>query len=245
MIITVYKPLGKTPLEVIECYKKKHNINKISYAGRLDPMAEGVLLLLTESDCFKQNSFHNLSKIYRFKLLIGISTDTYDCMGFITNRYNKSNNKLDIEILVKKIQEKFVGKQVQEYPPYSSVRVNGKPLWFHAKNNNLENIIIPRKEINIFSLKFMGNQKIEKNKLIRENLDIIKNINGDFRQEKIKDSWLKNSENINDYLELLEFEAFVSCGTFIRSLCYNIGKLFNLDTCAYRINRIKVGEYTL
>ena len=48
-----------------------------------------------------------------------------------------------------------------------------------------------------------------------------------------------------NYLEILEFEAFVSCGTFIRSLCYNIGKLLNLDTCAYRINRIKVGEYTL
>ena len=245
MILTIYKPLGKTPLEVIEYYKKKHNIHKISYAGRLDPMAQGVLLLLTDSDCFKQNTFHNLSKIYRFKLLIGISTDTYDCMGFINNRYNKSNNNLDIQSIVKQIQNKFIGEQIQDYPPYSSVRVDGKPLWVHAKNNNLDNIKIPSKLINIFSLKFMGNQKIEKNKLIRENLDIIKNINGDFRQDKIKDSWLKNSENINDYLEILEFEAFVSCGTFIRSLCYNIGKLLNLDTCAYRINRIKVGEYTL
>ena len=48
-VLRLYKSIGRTPLEVINEYKDKNKttIEKISYAGRLDPMAEGQLLVLT------------------------------------------------------------------------------------------------------------------------------------------------------------------------------------------------------
>ena len=52
-IINIYKPVSITPLQAIEkfklqnpCYKNQ----KISYPGRLDPMAQGILLLLVGNE---------------------------------------------------------------------------------------------------------------------------------------------------------------------------------------------------
>ena len=47
-IILIY-PVGITPLQAIEKFKEKnpkYNKIKMGYAGKLDPMAEGVLLIL-------------------------------------------------------------------------------------------------------------------------------------------------------------------------------------------------------
>lgn len=48
-IIPVYKKIGETPYQLVQKFRKKENISeelKIAYAGRLDPMAEGVILLV-------------------------------------------------------------------------------------------------------------------------------------------------------------------------------------------------------
>ena len=126
-LIYVYKPIGKTPLEIVESVKSV-KYKKISYAGRLDPMAHGTLLLLTDEDCYKQYNYNNLNKIYKFKLLCGVETDTNDVLGKIVG--NKT--EIDIPRLREKISS-LVGKQELPYPLFSSKRYNGKPLWYYGK----------------------------------------------------------------------------------------------------------------
>ena len=75
----LYKPIGKTPLEMLDYV----NADKKSYAGRLDPMAHGLLLVLTNEHCLAQNSFHNFNKVYKFEILIGLNTDTHDILGIL------------------------------------------------------------------------------------------------------------------------------------------------------------------
>ena len=44
-ILSINKPLGMTPLQTITALKKKHpeyQNEKITYAGRLDPLARGL-----------------------------------------------------------------------------------------------------------------------------------------------------------------------------------------------------------
>ena len=53
-IITLYKPIGKTPLDMIKGLNEK----KATYAGRLDPMAYGLLIILTNEHCLNQKMFH-------------------------------------------------------------------------------------------------------------------------------------------------------------------------------------------
>ena len=48
-ILSVYKPLYLTPYQLIQQLKKnypEYANEKIGYAGRLDPLAHGVLLLM-------------------------------------------------------------------------------------------------------------------------------------------------------------------------------------------------------
>ena len=50
-VINIYKPPGITPLELIYAFKKEnpqYEHEKISYAGRLDPIAEWVIILLID-----------------------------------------------------------------------------------------------------------------------------------------------------------------------------------------------------
>jgi tRNA pseudouridine55 synthase len=83
-VINVYKKAGQTPLDCINTLKKeKEELRFIpmTYAGRLDPLAEGVLLILTGDECHKKDQYLSLPKEYEVDVLFGFATDTYDVMG--------------------------------------------------------------------------------------------------------------------------------------------------------------------
>lgn len=243
MIITIHKPIGKTPLDMISKLKESPNFKhkKMSYAGRLDPMAHGILVLLTETDCFKQSEFHNLDKEYIFDILIGISTDTYDILGDIISKqivpYILDINKC------KSILYSNLGEQEQYYPPYSSQRVNGKPLWWYAKHKLLHTITIPKKKITIYELDLLHTQLISKNEIITKVTNDIRKINPNysFRQNDILDKW---STIYNIPYHKLTIKAKVSSGTYIRSICNEFGKSLGIPCIAYNIHRTRVGSYS-
>jgi len=56
--VTIEKEVGKTPLQCVEKLRNsKPYLNDVSlaYAGRLDPMASGKLLILIGDECKKTN----------------------------------------------------------------------------------------------------------------------------------------------------------------------------------------------
>ena len=75
--ISLNKPISMTPLQAIKVFQKQNPIyknTKIGYAGRLDPMAQGVLLLLINNENKKFNTYSKLDKEYIAEILLGIST---------------------------------------------------------------------------------------------------------------------------------------------------------------------------
>src|SRR3989344_64050 len=85
-ILNLYKRLGETPrerLERLRLEKPLYENEVLSYAGRLDPMAEGVLLTLVGPENKRRDEYLNLSKEYVVDILFGFSTDTYDVLGKI------------------------------------------------------------------------------------------------------------------------------------------------------------------
>lgn len=85
-VINIYKKVGQTPLDCINTLKKeKEELRFIpmTYAGRLDPLAEGVLLILIGDECHKKDQYLSLPKEYEVDVLFGFATDTYDVMGKI------------------------------------------------------------------------------------------------------------------------------------------------------------------
>ena len=59
-MLVVNKPIGWTSNQLIDYIKNNFNEfrnSKISYAGRLDPMAHGLMILLIDDECKRQNEF--------------------------------------------------------------------------------------------------------------------------------------------------------------------------------------------
>lgn len=119
----------------------------LGYAGRLDPMAEGVLVVLVGDENKRREAYLSLNKEYIVEILFGFETDSYDMLGLAPSSLAGQEKNTDV---LKSYLGSFVDVHDQEYPPYSSKTVVGKPLFVWAREGNIGTIKIPRKK-----LKFM------------------------------------------------------------------------------------------
>jgi len=243
-IFQVYKPVGITPAQLIDIFREKFPEYKkisISHAGKLDPLAEGLMILLT-GNLTKQKNFKkylNLDKEYQAKILFGFSTDSYDIQG-IPKKGN--NQEIDIEKLKQELK-KLNGIYEQEIPVFSGRKVNGKPLYYYARNNKLNQIKIPKEEVEI-KITFNNIEKISSQNFLKEIIRKINLLNGDFRQEEIKNKWKEflNKEN-KEYL-ILNLTIKCSSGTYIRSIANDLGKKFN-SAILFDLIRTKIDNFKL
>lgn len=240
--IIVHKPIGLTPLQTINQYKKEHpkykNV-KIGYAGRLDPMAHGKLLLLVGDENKKKHIYEKLDKTYRFSILFGISTDSYDLLGMAV-KYTlcKTVNPKELQYILASL----LGPISLPYPPLSSYRINGKALYYWARNQKLSDLQIPKKNSTIYSLKLLKIKTITVEKLNKYIDNTIPKILGNFRQKKILKKWNKIRTQLPREIRfnLAICEAKVSSGTYIRAIVHEIGKRMNIPTLTYSIKRISI-----
>ena len=238
-VIEVYKNIGETPLEAVRRFKRENREyadEKMTYAGRLDPMAEGLLVLLAGSAVYEKESYTELDKTYEFDVLLGVSTDTGDVLGIIQNVNSFS---FDEDKFVSSLKT-FEGVQIQEYPMYSSKTVDGMPLWKNARDGwKLENI--PTHEIEIYTLGYLSYIDISAPQVLSSVLGRIDMIKGDFRQEEIKNSWEKNLNKARVFT-VVKVRASVSSGTYIRVLAESIGKKLGIPALAFSIKRTSIGD---
>lgn len=238
-LLKIYKNIGETPLETIQRYRKEHpeyKDIKMTYLGRLDPMAEGLLLVLAGNTKNKK-LYLDLDKTYEFEVMWGFETDTYDLLGKVTGKFKQPQNlEKKIETLLSEIQK----KKVQEYPPYSSRTVDGKPLFEWARENKIEEIEVPTRGIKIFSIEHVDTRFENGEKLLSEITKKIDLVKGDFRQEEIKYTWQLNLKP-EDMILISKFKADVSSGTYIRGLAHEMGKILECGATTYSLLRTRVG----
>ena len=247
-VIVLNKREGETPLGALENFRKKHKEYKdisITYAGRLDPMASGLLILLVGDKIKEKENYLKLDKEYNFEVLFGFSTDTYDVLGKIVH----SNVEADFSIkeLEKKIKDNlkyFSGKLIQKYPAYSSKTVLGKPLFVYARAG--VEIEMPTREVFVRNLKFLG-LKTRNNKSLLENIEKkIKKVDGDFRQKEILKLWHKNlAKNNNQKFYIADLKIKCSSGTYVRSIANALGERVSIPALAFSIKRTKIGNRKL
>lgn len=241
-IFPIYKKAGETLAVLLDRFRSEQVFDKnipITYAGRLDPMAEGLVLLLVGEKCKEKDSFNALEKTYEFEVLFGVSTDSFDMLGLI--EVVQSCNPSSAEVMsaienIKDMKEFF-------YPPFSSKPVDGVPLFAHAKRGSLpENLPSIKGEIKELILKNV--KEVSFGEAILRSLNIIEKVEGDFRQEEIAKSWNKFLENKNsEACTIATLEATVTSGVYVRTIATLIGEYLRVPALAYSIKRIRVGEY--
>ena len=248
-IIILNKKEGETPLEALEDFRrknKKYKNVKMTYAGRLDPMASGLLLVLAGEEVKKKEKYLKLSKEYDFEILFGFSTDTHDILGKVyhSNILTNVGMNLSKKKLVKLIRsnlKNFQGEFTQDYPMYSSKTVKGKPLFQYARTG--EGIDISNRKIYVKSLTFVKIKKITPKNLLRNIEKRIKKIKGDFRQEEILKIWKKKLNKKTIPLFTANFKIKCGGGTYVRGIAHSLGKKIGVPALAFSIKRIKVGNY--
>jgi len=244
-LIKLYKNIGETPLECIERFRienPKYLETKMTYLGRLDPMAEGLLLVLAGNTKEKEK-YLDLDKAYEFEVLWGFETDTYDILGLVLEM-GKTPIKLEerMERLLREIGE----KKTQTYPQYSSRTVFGKALHSWSREGRIDEIEIPTRSVKIFSIEHLNTRLINGEELLENILGRIDKVLGDFRQGEIKKKWIQELEIMKREKFLISsFKASVSSGTYIRSLSHEMGKILGTKALAFNIKRTRVGEYKI
>lgn len=250
MPILFYKKVGETPLEALNRLRLENptlKSERLSYAGRLDPMAEGLLLVLAGDECNedRRQTFLGLEKEYEVQVLFGFSTDSYDLLGIpkMTDHVNSDDLKLSIE----NILPGYVGgSHGLKYPPFSSKTVNGVSLFELAKSKDGTPSILPDIKGQIKGLKIIEVTSIAPKDLRDHIHKMVGIVNGDFRQKEILNAW---DEIINTAPEGTAFPLFkllVQCesGVYMRSLADSLGNRVNSRALAFSIKRTRIGDYT-
>jgi tRNA pseudouridine55 synthase len=239
-VITLWKSRGLTMGDVLKQFRNKNPIFAdvpITYAGRLDPMAEGLVVLLVGNTRFKKDAFLTLPKTYTFECLWGISTDTYDVLGLVESVSYPSIDEKQIQHCVDTIAH----MKEQLYPPYSSKPVSGKPLFLWAREGNLSEIVVPKTSINITSLTVTGMRQISSFSLQKEVEEAVGTVSGDFRQEEIVFQWKEVLKKEGVFF-ISQMKAEVSSGTYIRGLAHSMGACLQCGALAMNITRVRMGD---
>jgi tRNA pseudouridine(55) synthase len=249
--VFVNKQPGETPLEALERYRATRSELKgvpMTYAGRLDPMAEGTLLVLIGEECKNKKKYLGLDKEYEVEVLFGVSTDTHDALGLAAMpvaapagdvpvgtyaKASKVSTDLHIDL------NAYVGKITQEYPAYSSKTVDGVQLHELARAGELPDEM-PTKDVEIYSIEKMGERTVSAVDLKKEIFNKIALVRGDFRQEEIKAKWSEVLDVSPNVFNAIRIKVKCSSGTYMRSLADRMGKDAGTGALALSIRRSKI-----
>ncbi len=246
VVLNVYKNLCETPrerLERLRVERPEYAHEVLSYAGRLDPMAEGAMLVLVGEANNSREQYLDMSKEYVLDVLFGFSTDTYDILG----RVMEAGDPTDItKRLVEEGLNEFRGTTAQEYPPYSSKTVDGKSLFEWARSNMLGNIVIPQKTVTIYDIGVTSIYKLSEKTFLHYVEQQVEKVNGDFRQDEILRIWHRHLRQTGDRsFPCVTVKISCSSGVYARSVANGLGAYLGVPALSLHILRTKVGSYTV
>lgn len=243
--ILLYKQKGETPLECLERFREAHMDVyagvKMTYAGRLDPLAEGMLPVLAGETCKDKEQYLNLEKVYEYEILFGPMTDTGDVLGLVTDIKDVPEEFLREGF--KNFVLDYTGSLKQLYPNYSAKTVRGVPLFDWAKR--LEVVERPIRDITVFEHEFFDEEKsLTTDELKKEILKNISFVHGDFRQDAIIKKWEEIcTEKNNTIWQIGKCVVRVSSGFYVRAIPEKIFQIFGVPSVIWNIKRVSLGPW--
>ena len=178
-ILAVNKPVGISSHDVVNKIRRLYNTKRVGHAGTLDPLAEGVLVVLVGRAAKACEYISSDRKTYTATLRLGLVTDTEDITGETLEEYEGTLPSIgEVTAAV----ESFKGKIMQTPPMYSALKVNGQKLYDLAR----QGVVIERQA----------------------------------REVEVFDISCEATDKGSDYL----LTVTCSGGTYIRTLCADIGK---------------------
>jgi len=146
-LLVLNKPSGPTSAGCLNSIKHGLGQGKIGHAGTLDPLAEGVLLVLLGQGTKVAGYLTSGAKVYSGMMRLGVTTDTFDMEGKVLEEKALDNiSQEDVRAAIlswKDLTE-------QEVPAYSAAKHEGKPLYELARKG--EAVPVKEKRIEVYEV---------------------------------------------------------------------------------------------
>jgi tRNA pseudouridine55 synthase len=131
-VLIIDKPAGWTSHDVVNRARRILGQKSVGHLGTLDPMATGVLPLVTGSLTRLAQFYTHAEKTYEGTVRFGFATDTYDAEGEATSALQEvALNRDQVETLA----AHFRGVIEQMPPPFSAKKINGVPAYKLARKH--------------------------------------------------------------------------------------------------------------
>ncbi len=198
-VLLVDKPIGPTSHDIVHRVRRFFNIRKVGHGGTLDPMASGLMVLLLGKTTRLSDRFMGADKVYEGTFRLGIATDSQDAMGEVIQTGDAS---VVTEVQLQEQMRRLLGDSLQMPPMTSAVKVNGVPLYKHARKGRE----IERKARLIHVFRF------------------------DLKSYQPPD---------------VDFEVKSTKGTYVRTLCADIGEALGCGAHLTRLRRTTCGSFMI
>lgn len=134
-VYCVDKPLGLSSHDVVAHARRSLGTRRVGHAGTLDPLATGVLLLLTHEATKLSQFVTGHDKSYLAWVTFGVSTPTLDAEGPVAATADAS--ALDGEA-VRSALPPFLSLSEQRPPAYSAIKRGGERSYAAARRGEVE-----------------------------------------------------------------------------------------------------------
>lgn len=151
-MLLIDKPKGMTSHDVIDVVRHATGEKRVGHAGTLDPNATGLLIVgVGREETRKLETLtKNTRKTYIAEIFLGEERDTDDSEGKVTFKSDIAAESQEVERVV----GEFVGKQTQNPPSYSAVKIKGKKAYELARKG--QEVKLKPREIVVYSAKILN-----------------------------------------------------------------------------------------
>ena len=148
-VLLIDKPKGITSAKAVALVKKQVKV-KVGHTGTLDPLATGLLILLTGNYTKQAGSFLHMDKSYLVRAVFGMTTTTYDVAGDVVKTSDLTVTQRQVEDAL----SEFNGEISQVPPAYSAKKVNGKKAYELARKG--VDVEIPASSVTVYGLRLVS-----------------------------------------------------------------------------------------
>ena len=201
-LLNIHKEAGWTSNDVVGKLRGIFRQRKIGHTGTLDPDATGVLVVCLGSATRLVEQLTDHDKEYIAVCRLGITTDTQDTGGSVTETADVFVSEEELRRVVKGFQ----GEYDQIPPMYSAIKVNGKRMYELAREGR--EVERKSRRVTIHSI-----------------------------------SVLDTAQLAGEHLFTMEVRC--SKGTYIRTLCHDIGQALGCGGAMAHLTRTSVADFRL
>lgn len=246
-VLLVNKPSGMSSHDVVSWVRRETGIRKVGHAGTLDPLADGLLIVLVGRDATRQqDSFMGLPKIYEGTIVLGISSESEDAEGPLQLNADFEHLKILTAEKISSVFAQFIGTTEQIPPLYSAIQVDGKRLYKAARSGTTADIVIPTRTITIDAIELLNFTPLSTNATPEKITELLKGIPPEDLKHRDRYQWYtQRSIELQKFLPTARIRVHCQKGVYIRSLARDLGTALHTTAFLGNLTRTHIGNYSL